>query len=563
MRGQLLGLRPGVPWAAPIRLRVTGRVEGERFEETEEIQVDAVGSFPIPLSPRARRAERFELRLEADDPWHLPVHLETGAAVRTRTAPLGVHVQPIGVVTGKVVDARGEPVPAARLCVFPMTDTGVAARQHAATNSAADGNFTLRVPAAATFLVVAIPMREASLSGMRFTMRDGAIADCNVARDDLLPASLTATTGFGSSSDLPPLTLEDSVLVEGIVVDSLSRPVPGVPVRWTPRRTRHSPLRAEPIELWWWSDGTLDRTALATTDTEGRFRLPARPLRIGTLEVVDSGGRPEPFVEARAGAAPWQTVVRVDRTTLRAERDGIPASGVALAWMHNSIDLRTTDEHGELEVPYSPGKIIAATIHSPGDAPFIFEFDPTQFADGRGTIELPPRNDVPVAVDFDGGIPVRQVVMEWHRLDAETTPIRVALRHDSQGGPFQFRVPEGRYRVDVSAPRQAERRDTFILAASHEIVVGPRGRDCELPIAHGGRIRIEITDSRGVLVDGAVAVEGIDGSATTLELRDGTGESINLATGSYQIRTPGDPSAPRIVDVSLMEVTSLRIELPR
>lgn len=84
-----------------------------------------------------------------------------------------------------------------------------------------------------------------------------------------------------------------------------------------------------------------------------------------------------------------------------------------------------------------------------------------------------PIDRVGLQLDFVAPTRVRQVVLHFDPLD-DTPSLRGGafgvFRNDSEPW-FEVEEPPGRYRLRVEAPQHAERRDLFVLPATHEIDV--------------------------------------------------------------------------------------------
>jgi RNA polymerase sigma-70 factor (ECF subfamily) len=238
---RLDGLRPEAAWTAKVHVDAQGRDE----QRDEWLRADAVIEFAhgdtaaVTRPAWFDRATRLKVRLFADDANYRPfdLHLrDDDDGLRARDGFV-VPVQVVGVLTGRVVDIHGEPVPAARVVAFGGDDKdGTRALGQAGT--AADGSFVLQVPPDTGLLVTAAAMHEASLSGKRMTGMHGAIADDGRLRQDLLHASTPATGRAGRATAIDDLVLRAPALVTGHVTFTDGTPAANADVLVVPQGGR-------------------------------------------------------------------------------------------------------------------------------------------------------------------------------------------------------------------------------------------------------------------------------------------------------------------------------------
>jgi hypothetical protein len=101
---------------------------------------------------------------------------------------------------------------------------------------------------------------------------------------------------------------------------------------------------------------------------------------------------------------------------------------------------------------------------------------------------------------------VRQVELAWNRLDARVVAMLMGRFRNDGDGPFRIEVQPGRYKLTVTAPSRAEHRDTFLVKTACEVEVPLQGRELTVPIVHGGRLRVTMTDRAGRFAHGGVSI---------------------------------------------------------
>ena len=571
---RLEGLRAEVPWTASFTVRAEGSSFGLRQEHDDHVAIAAEGTFTVPLPAWTRAAGDLELRLEARDPFYLPVEVRLGPEVRLQNQPIVLQVEPACVVTGKVVDAHDLGVPAARVCAFlPFADRNIGdSHTRASTTTDADGNYRLQVPIAANLTLLAVPMHEASLSGLRVVMQGGGIQDDNRMRDDLLPASLRVDTSWGQITEAPILHLPEPAFVSGRLTTHDGEPLPGVEMIWLHTTSDASLYDRTLSNLMTWADGSAGRIALAKTDANGRFRLPATPGKDGVCYPRDGRRRNEPFVTPVRLTPPAEVDFRLagDVALLRVLCGGMPLPGVGVATdtmgdrLTPSDSRRRTDEHGEVRFLRSERIDQMLTIRRPGAAPTEVVLPATASLTQPVLVDLPPLPTVAVQLEFEAAHRVRQIELTWARLDEQVEPLRMSCARNDGDGPFHVDVPPGRYRLTVSAPSRAERRDTFLVRTTQEVEVSLRGAELRLAITHGGRTHVAMTGGNGDWIGGMAQLVGKAGTFQFMVDYRNPGDSENLPAGSYELRISSGKRVAHqgTVEVRSCEVTDVRVRLP-
>jgi hypothetical protein len=440
------------------------------------------------------------------------------------------------------------------------------------TNTDADGNYRLQVPAAAPLLLLAMPMHEAMLSGnRRLVAEGGAITDDTVHRDDLLPASARMATRWGQVTEVPELRLAEPAYVTGSLTTGEGAPVAGVEIIWIHNAADGPPLYDRTLgNLMTWSDGCAGRIALTKTDRNGRFRLPATPGKAGVCYPRDGQGRMEPMVDMVTATPPTEVAFRLEGgiAVVRVLCGGLPVPGVAVTTDSIGDRLtpydrqRQTDARGEVRLLRSKRSSRQIHVQRPGSEAMDIEIPARASATEPFVVELAALPVAPVQIEFEAAFRVRQVELTWSRLDATVTPLRHSPLRSDGDGPFRLDVPPGRYELAVTAPARAEQRDTFLLDTRHEVEVPLQGRGVKLPIAHGGRIRITMTGADGRYAGGSVTLTGSSGRFDwpVGEAKD----SQNVPAGTYELRiqSRGRVVHQDTVEVRTCEVTDVRVRLP-
>lgn len=573
LTGRLIGLAPNVPWTSSLSMRAKGRGSDGSHEHEAAVAVDDDGTFALQLPPWARQDESFELRLSARDPYYLPLDARLGSEVREGT-PLELQVEPAGAVTGRVVDAEDHGVAAARVCAFQAAEDPRRGEIHCRcwVDTDAEGHYRLQVPIAARLTLLAVPMHEASLSGMRMQLQGGGISDDGRVRDDLLPRSVVVDSRWGQVTEAPLLRLPAPAFVTGSVLASDGSPIADVEVLWLVTSSDASLYDPDLGNLACWADGSAGRSARARTDANGRFRLPATPGHQGVCYPLDARGRPEPFVLLQTLTPPAEATFRLDGDVaiLRVVSAGAPVPDVVVRTDHIGDRLtasgqhRRTNANGELRLLRSQRADQQLLLERPGSAALHATLPAAASPIAPFVVELPPLPTARVRLEFDAVRRVRQIELDWQRLDAEAVPLHQGRFRSDGDGPFQVDVPPGRYRLTVSAPERAERHDTFLLRRSHEVEVPPQGAELRLPIEHGGRIAITMTAANGAYADGLAEMTGAAGTARWSLDKHGRAQSPNVAAGEYRLRIQ---RSSRVVHegtivVEVCEVTEVRVRLP-
>jgi hypothetical protein len=493
LRGRLRGTVPTARWTAALALHIKGLVARERRRARLEVPVAGDGSFEVRLPDWTRSCDEFELRVIAEDPWHLPLDARFGAEARASDT-LDLDVVPIGIVAGTVVDDSGSGVPAARIAALEMRrERGDLSDPRATVNTDAEGAFVLRVPLEAELLLVAVPMREASISGLRLTGHEGAITDSNQTRDDLLPASAIVRTALGTRVELAALRLASPAPVSGSVLWQDGSPVPGVGVVWMPQDATTTVWIVE-RNLGRWDDGGTAWAGRTTTDERGRFAVPVAPGRPGVCFLVDGAGRNHALVAPARAVGPADLTFRlVGRTTIRVSEGDrrIAEARVTIDVPRGRLQPLRTDAAGEVHLLHGTSAACDVEIEVPGHRRVVRTV-PAPSADGAlVTIALELRPMATARIMLAGADELRRLRFLFERFDTDEPllPLVVERRRERPDEPFVFELPLGRYRVTLQAAAGAPQQETITESRTFELAVGPGGADLSVPIDAGGRSR--------------------------------------------------------------------------
>lgn len=588
LRVRLRGVRPEAPWTAPLHLRLEGRDEAaDTWLEHSAARApgpDGVATFGVPAWVRS--ASRQKGRIEARDPNYLPL-LQRREEAPDLEHELVLDVQAAGVLQGRVVDARGEGIAAARVRAFAMEGGVAVDRSLGGANTRADGGYRLQVPPDVPVLLVAAALRPLQMSGLQVVGQDGAIPDDGTVRDDLLPATLATRAGLGAPVSLADLVLPDAAVLNGVLVWSDGRPIAGARVWIEPREGQAFGI-ADHVAAHALANGGLAPQAMRTTDGDGRFRLPAVAgvtcqLRLEAIDgVAVVGDHP-----VREATAPTQVVWQVPLpVVLRTVRGGaaVPRARIEVEadWPQSATgrlhlpDLRT-DERGELRVLTTLERMhMRATADAQQSAWVTVAAAPPRTVD----LELGGTQLGELAIEFTGEFPVRNAGIAWTRSDGATG--REALLRDDAHGPFVLRLEPGRYHLRIG-PSGGERNGLFLLPIERDVDIGAGAAPTlSLPAEFGGRFTVFATDERGVYVAGTCRVlDGAGGDRTTQFVcrDDGNGMRVgavgellaggpnecgaNLPAGDYLLDFvfPEHGALQRRVTVTPREVAEVRVRL--
>jgi len=524
LRIRLRGLHPDAPWTAPLGLSIDGRDEEKdallQYAHHGDRPADD-GTCTFVLPAWVTSATQQKGRIEAKDPNYMPLEHRWEGSLDVGSE-MGLDVQVVAVLEGRVVTMRGEPVAAARVSAFAIRDGKPVDGRLAVANTGDDGLYRVRVAPGVPLLLLATPLEAVQLSGARFHRYDGGIADLGVMRSDLLPAATNILGSVGQATRVPDLVLPDAAHVQGTVRWADGRPVAMATV-WIHARDGE-PLRiSEKASVRPTSTGGFAPGTNATTDDAGRFRLPAQAgvrcrvmvARLDGIEIVGD------YITADA-MAPQDIDFRVPLPLrLRALHDGTPAPSATIEveadWPASAtgrlrLDPLSTEANGEAHfVTTLPNLHVRATAGSRQSAWTDIATTPSGTVDLELTATLGE-----LAIDFEGDFPVRNAHFDWTR-DGGPEGRQHLLRDDSSG-PFRLHLAPGRYHLRVTAAG-GERNGLFLLPVERDVEVTMAPQNLTFPAQFGGRFTVHATDATGLYVGGSCRVLDASGVGRTERFR--------------------------------------------
>ncbi|HEX6812957.1 MAG TPA: sigma-70 family RNA polymerase sigma factor [Planctomycetota bacterium] len=591
VRCRLVGLHGEAPWTAPVVVTIEGNVvpganatPRNMQQPAVQVQPDAEGRFAVPLPAWATSCSELVANFTAEDPLYLgfDVHERASSLAESRLAGPGdyeLRVHATAVMCGRVVDGDAAPVPAAKIAAFAMGDGLPRDPCLAAASTNDAGEYVLRIPAATDVLLVAMAMHEAVRDGARIVQKDGAIATSNMVRSELLPACVQRRARFLAREQVPALVLAASALVDGTVVFPDGRPAPDITVSLS--CVGDATVSASPLAVVWWRDDSCAPLPFAVTDELGRFELRGDPRRSAVVAIGPGPDRPTQKPIERAVTPPAHVEIRLDGrlVQVRSRIDGRPASVSFVAGDGRTMGLMGTNERGEMTMLVPEGQAFCLRTLENGCTVCEKKLEAGQPLPELIEIDLQHLLTVPVTVELEDAIAAGGAQFEWLLAGGSRFGHEVRFAVRGADGLFHFDVPPGRHRLRIRGTRDGPGMDEFLIASEHEVEVPPAGAALRVPTAHGGRIRIEVVDARGLRVPGAVKLVDPSGRESAPLFRgrqDGTerpgvlleqkaSETYdNLPVGRYELAVDLGARGVhrRSVDVRIGVVADVRIELP-
>lgn len=587
---RLTGVLPHAPWTAPLRLDLEGKVGSDRLEHEVRVEVEA-GLATAPLPAWFANAESPQLRVDARDPFYLPI-VERRSDADAKVRELTVTVHPVGVLTGRVIDAHGVGVAAARVAALALEVDLLSEVTAGETTTRADGTFTLQSRVEGSLLLVALPMQPAGLSGQRITLEGGAVADTGIPRDELLPASTPAEAWYGRERIVAPIVVEDAAWLTGVVRLPGGERVATAQVWGMDVVTKAlSPSGFQRVTvadvqlLAAITDGRVLRYLVEVRGgTDGSFRLPLPPGRRTQISVLSA-----PAIDMMQRA---QSLIATAPDTVEIELQGRlvairPTCKGQPIGKHLLLVRHASGPRAGFYPDQRPGTILADLDHVLTGSIIADGFESTNFRIPVATaaavvdVEMVRLESTRMRLDLSAETHVRQAVLHCKALDASGAELeRRVFRSDGEPW-FELDLPPGRYRVRVQAPQRSERRDRFLLPSMHEIEVGREPAQLRLPVEHGGNILLEVVDARGLPLAATVELtrDGARQTAAWLAAKTPTAHSPlprtdrvwsdgphtlieSLASGSYALNVMVEGRDARRVEVAVkqFEVAAVRVQ---
>lgn len=554
LRVRLRGLVPAAPWTTELKIDFEGRDKSKDIygDHEDRVEVAADGTAEFLLPSWVTEVTRRKLRIDAEDPNYRPtlVRLRDGAI--DLDAELVIDVQAIGVLTGRVVDIRGEPVIAARVTAFAFEDGRLAPGELGTTTTSIEGRYHLEAAPDTPLSVVVVPMREAQISGRFLTGRHGAIADLGIPRADLLPTSVCVTATLGTSESLPDIVLPDAATVRGIVQWQDGRKIPKVKliaVRADRAGLRPSNEVSPNYQFEVRPDGALDVQATTWTDDDGRYEFAARPgerldLYIAELpDVLLHHGSVAPT--ATTAPAPATTLVELALPVrLRALRDGSPATNAVVRIP--ALEREACNDAGEVLL-FTTGPARVQAFAGRQSSPWT-----TVTKDQGGTVVdlVLGSEKTAVFIELEGEFPIRNAVFRWRDHDGEQIEPR---RRSDDSGPFCIFMTPGHHQLHIGAG-PGERNGLFLLPQRHRIDVGTADLRLTFPARFGGRLQLDLTDATGRRIGQTCRVFETSGQEIRGAFYVEMGEGARFAPKPGRLPHAGPPTFSRLLEPGEHEV---------
>ncbi|MCR9244265.1 MAG: carboxypeptidase-like regulatory domain-containing protein [bacterium] len=503
LRIRLVGIVPEVPWTEPLRFDLSGRTAAREHHELEDrLTVDIEGVATIELPDWVDELTSTKLRIECRDPNYRPIRHRR----RDKVEPgeLVIEVEHVRILTGRVVDAEGEPVAAARVGAFWFYSGRITNTNVGTTSTAQDGSYRLQVPPDPALAIVAAAMEPVQISGRLAMGYHGAIAETGILRPDLLPAWLSLPEP-NSDAPPPPMELDDLVLRPAARIRGALRWTDGGGI--TGGRIRNDRSSSGQRLLWGqtfelspsarvYHEVTQQFRIFASliADVAGDFELAARPGERMRIEVVDI---PEALCDGGiffdSSPAPCFVECVVPMADLRATHRGKPVPNALFEL--SSGKTRRADENGRLSVAPGHHRVrarkegLVSRWHQPG-----------RLTGNPQTIDIELSDRLtPVTIHLAEGAspPPDELEYEW-LVDGSSRTVQNARRES--GSRYRAFVPRGKVRLRVGGGLEG-----FIVPTSHILDIEHEPIDLEVTPREGGRLVLEV-DKRGTRHTGHWAI---------------------------------------------------------
>lgn len=568
LRVRLRGLHADMPWTEPLALYLQGGDGQARRSLFMMAKVqDGVATFALPDWTSELAATG---RIEAEDGNYLPMRWALPQPLDPRRELLA-SVQVAAVLTGRVVDGNGAPVPATRIAVFAEQDGAPTDREIAHVNTCPDGSWRLALPGAPSVYVVAAAMQAAP---RRRHPAGEEVADDGQMRSDLLPAGASTVAAVAKTTNVPTFTLATAAQVSGIVRWRNGEPFFGATVQVQPRDGTTLTL-AHGVVVQRHADGRLSPVVSTRSEPDGRFGLPVLAGAACDVQLVDLGDDGDHMLLAREpvrAATPGTPVTfeLPEPVLLRTRRGDVSEINVTFTgegWSEPQLD-----SDGELRVvPNGTGRVRVARdgLRS--------AWQPLGPNDGGRTLDL-ELLETPVALRlvFPNTSGVSAAQLSWSRADGSTGTTSAGLRNHT----LEAMLLPGQYTIEVlPACAPAEQ---FVMPTRHDVVLDEAPVELPVTVAYGGLFTVTATDSAGNHVAGRATLLGADGEERAVTFRIGHGDELRrgnegellpspknrseraLPAGDYELRCEFDGHQPvqQRVRVEARKVTDVYLRLP-
>jgi len=532
---RLEGMVDGIVHDAPLRAPVT--VRPDVLSQARSVTISAAvredGSFRADLSSLAAAWKDVEsLIVELDDPSYVRVLrvVPTSDATGAPAPPPAVFETRLalaraGIVAGRIVDARGDPIPDALVSLHDPHRDGFPAHPLDEATTGRDGGFRLRADRSTGYTVVA------RAPGYEVEQRPARVEVPRV-------------------QDLGAVSLAAGVTLSGRVVDPNGHGIAGAHVLATPDAPRNA-----------FDPASQGRQARGRTREDGTFLLAGLApgpyaVRLMALEgaavprSVLARGVPEARVDAPANGI--ELLARATLVRLRIEHPDSPGAEVAL--LPGDGTSYFLEPGGRLPLWLAPGTRYRCALRVAGFEERILPFD---VEDRPGPQEilldpgpLTPRASLEIRLAGAGSESIERLWYELVRADpggeasgpsAAPPPPHTARRGlaKRRGDPFPIPdVAAGTYRLRARPGADGAGAGFHLEERTQLEARSGERTSCTVRVRPGGRLSLQ-----------AVSPEG-RGLAPLVRLRDAAGEPVPIALlrrGVLSASSTGsdlDPSGP-------------------
>jgi hypothetical protein len=235
---------------------------------------------------------------------------------------------------------------------------------------------------------------------------------------------------------------------------------------------------------------------------------------------------------------------------LRVVRGGVPVAGVYMVWeKFGGGDRPRTDERGELRLLRDHAQVQKLTMKSRGEGVDL-ELPLDTAPDRPLVVEFGSIARAPVTFDVTSAVTVKEFAALFRAAAAKSSD-GLTVARDVEGR-YRCEVVPGDYQVTVMASNRAEGDDRFVCMKRLQIVVPSGGAHVPITLQHGGRLRVQVRDQRGVHLAGALSLTGPDGATKKPGLEQADGYFVNdgklAGTGAVVV---GERLAPGTWQVTL------------
>jgi hypothetical protein len=530
---QLIGIKPAVPWTAPLRIT---------FEDRLDVHgtVDGEGVCRFLPPPGARNPGLQHMRLTARDDNYRIVDQHHRSATLQRTGHMTVLVDAMANLRGRVLAPDGAGT-VARIRAFTFDANGPREPLLARTESGPDGHYKLQVRPGIPLLIVA----DATAAGLKsfseakqstfvladlplWSLENLNMLDGRRPRADWLPASLTTEAVFRSPRDLPELQLGTGSLVTGRVTFANGQPLANVIVA---ARLSEATKPAWHNQLHWSQHQQVVPGAFTHTDADGTFSLHLTPGEQFMVQVTSDkplmlAGEPTAVTTAPGRVA---LIVPGQLLTIHVVHNGEPVAGA-------SIDIETftwkSDHEGALQVTLKPEATRIRARHNASISGWTAL--PTIGRPTSVQLQLEARDLSKVRIDLRSKPTLQNATFVWQPLP-EGAPITLSGQRQHGNEPFELLVPAGNYELSIRDSKSGN-DGRYSLPNKHTVEVPAAGLVTSYDITFGGTIDVDVLTQNRTRVGGTFSLMASNGQDVTPQTiaRDTTGTMRVSMPGTLQ-----------------------------